>query len=107
MMKRTALGALLGLVAGILDVAPMIARGLPWSANISAFTMWVVVGVLVAVTDLRLPAVLHGIVVAFLVLAPSAVLIGAVEPMSLVPISIMTLVLGSAVGLAARRWIKP
>ncbi|MDP1823430.1 MAG: hypothetical protein Q8L48_09315 [Archangium sp.] len=85
----------------------MIARGLPWTANASAFTMWLVVGVLVAVTDLKLPAVLHGLVVAFLVLAPSAILIGAAEPMSLIPISVMTLVLGSGVGFAARRFIKP
>lgn len=105
-MKRAALGALLGLAAGVLDVAPMIARGLPWSADASAFTMWIVVGVLVALTDFKGPAVLHGVAVAFLVLAPSAILIAAAEPMSLIPICVMTLLLGSAVGFAARRFIK-
>lgn len=105
-MKPIAVGALIGLVAGVIDVVPMVARGLPWSANASAFTMWIVVGILVAVSDLRVPAAMHGIVVGFLVLAPSAVLIGAVEPMSLLPIAVMTLLLGSGVGLAARRLIK-
>ena len=105
-MRRAALGALIGIAAGVLDVVPMIARGLPWSADVSAFTMWVVVGVLVAVTELKLPGAVHGIVIAFLVLTPSAVLIGAAEPMSLLPISLMTLLLGSAVGLATRRFLR-
>lgn len=105
-MKRIAAGALIGLIAGVIDVVPMVARGLPWSANGSAFLMWIVVGIIVAVSDFGLPAAVHGIVVGFLVLAPSAILIGAVEPLSLLPISVMTLLLGSGVGVAARRLIK-
>lgn len=105
-MKRFATGALIGLVAGVIDVVPMIAQGLPWSANASAFTMWIVVGALVGVSDLKLPAAVHGLVVSFLVLAPCAILIGAAEPVSLIPISVMTLLLGSGVGFAVRRLIR-
>ncbi len=104
-MKRIGTGALIGLIAGVIDVGPMVARGLPWSAYASAFTMWIAVGIIVAVSNLGLPAAAHGIVVGFLVLAPSAILIGAVEPLSLLPIS-GTLLLGAGVGVAARRLIK-
>jgi hypothetical protein len=81
----------------------MMAQKLSWDANLSAFSMWVVIGFLVSVVDLKLNAILKGILIAFLVLLPSAILIGAVEPMSLVPIGIMTLILGSGVGYAVGR----
>jgi hypothetical protein len=102
-MKRPIVGILVGAIAGILDVIPMIIQKLSWDANLSAFSMWVVIGFLVSVVDLKLNAILKGILIAFLVLLPSAILIGAQEPASLVPIVIMTLILGSGVGFFAGR----
>ncbi len=43
-MKKNKIGILLGVVAGILDVIPMVLQKLTWEANISAFSMWIVVG---------------------------------------------------------------
>lgn len=97
-MKKTYLGLLIGAVAGIVDVIPMILQKLSWDANLSAFTMWVVVGYLVSVVDIKLNSILKGILIAFLVLLPTAILIAAEQPASLVPIGIMTMVLGAGVG---------
>jgi len=97
-MKKQIVGIILGSFAGIIDVIPMIIQKLTWDANISAFIMWVVVGFLIATVDLKIKPVLKGIVVAFLVLLPSAILIGWKEPVSLIPITIMTLILGSLLG---------
>jgi uncharacterized membrane protein len=79
----------------------MLLQRLSWDANLSAFTMWVVVGFLVSVADIKLNRVLKGILIAFLVLAPTAVLIGAQGPLSLVPVLFMTLILGGGVGYLA------
>ena len=38
-MKKIKIGLLLGMVAGVIDVIPMIMQNLTWDANISAFTM--------------------------------------------------------------------
>ena len=103
-MKKPFIGILIGALAGVIDVIPMVLQKLSWDANLSAFTMWVVVGWLVSVVDLKLNAVLKGLLTAFLVLLPSAILIGAQEPVSLVPIGVMTLILGSAVGYAVDRF---
>ncbi|MBU0672669.1 MAG: hypothetical protein KJ732_06555 [Candidatus Margulisbacteria bacterium] len=97
-MKKILVGLLFGALAGVIDVVPMVMQKLPWDANLSAFTMWVVVGFLVSVVDLKINNILKGIVIAFLCLAPIAVLIAAQEPMTLVPIFIMALILGSGVG---------
>lgn len=106
-LRNVGIGALLGGLAGALDVAPMIAQGLPLTADLSAFSMWVVIGIFLATSSLKVPSPLHGILTAFLALLPSAILIGAQEPVSLVPIAVMTLILGAGLGWAVRRFAKP
>jgi len=102
-MKRILKGILLGTVAGILDMIPMIIQGLTWDANLSAFSMWVVIGFILSVSYIKLPGAVKGILISFLVLLPSAILIGWNEPVSLVPISGMTLVLGGFLGFAIEK----
>ena len=102
-MKTIIFGILLGIAAGIIDVIPMIIKKLTWDANISAFVMWVIVGFLLATTDLNMNPILKGILIAFLVLTPCAVLIGWKEPKSLIPIFVMTLILGGLLGFLIPR----
>jgi len=106
MNRKIIIGILLGVVAGILDVIPMVLQELTWDANISAFSMWVVVGFLISISELRIPAVLKGILTSLLVLLPCAIIIGSKEPMSLVPIGIMTLVLGGILGISIEKFGK-
>lgn len=97
-MKKPVIGIALGAVAGIIDVTPMIMMDLTWDANISAFSMWVIVGFLLSIIELKVEPFLKGIIISFLVLLPSAFLIGWKEPQSLVPIFAMTTVLGGTLG---------
>ena len=87
-----------GIIAGIIDVIPMIIQKLTWDANLSAFSMWVVIGFILSISKLKIKGVFKGIIVSFLILLPTALLIGWKEPISLVPITVMTLVLGSLLG---------
>lgn len=105
-MNKKLAGLLFGALAGVLDVVPMIIQKLPWSANLSALAMWVVVGFLISTSNLKLAAPVKGLLVAFLVLSPCAVIIGWQEPKSLVPIGIMTVVLGSALGFCVEKFGK-
>lgn len=97
-MKKPLIGVLLGAIAGVVDVIPMVMMNLTWDANLSAFSMWVVVGFLISVVELKVLPIFKGILIAFLVLFPSAVLIGWKEPQSLIPIFAMTTVLGGTLG---------
>ena len=102
-MKKIRIGLLLGMVAGIIDVIPMIMQNLTWDANLSAFTMWIVVGFLIATVDLNINSILKGILIAFLVLLPSAIFIAWREPVSLIPIVIMTTILGGLLGFSINK----
>jgi len=97
-MPKILVGIGLGAVAGVIDVIPMIMRGLTWDANISAFSLWVVSGFLIAASELKINNALKGIIISFLVLLPAAILVGWEEPVSLVPMGAMTLVLGGLLG---------
>ncbi|MDD5455399.1 MAG: hypothetical protein PHV30_00025 [Candidatus Margulisbacteria bacterium] len=103
---RIVKGLLFGLLAGILDVLPMLVQRLSWDANISALSLWIISGYLITVTDIKINSVLKGLLVSFLILMPCAVLIGAKEPSSLIPISIMTIILGSGLGYVTGRFNK-
>jgi len=105
-MKKQIIGIILGTIAGIIDVIPMIIQKLTWDANISAFTMWIVVGFLIATVGLKIKPVLKGILIGFLVLLPSAILIGWKEPVSLIPIVIMTLILSSLLGFFINKYTE-
>ena len=104
-MKRNILtGISLGAVAGIIDVIPMVIQRLTWDANISAFLMWIVIGFILSITELKMNSILKGILISYLVLLPAAILIGWKEPVSLVPILIMTTILGGALGYSFHRF---
>ncbi|HPC42295.1 MAG TPA: hypothetical protein PLD91_15365 [Spirochaetota bacterium] len=98
-MNKLIIGLVVGIFAGVIDVIPMIPQKLTWDANISAFSMWVIVGVFIATTEYKIASGFKGIIIAFLVLCPSAILIGWKEPISLVPISLMTIILGTLSGI--------
>jgi len=105
-MKKTQLGILLGIIAGMIDVVPMILQKLTWEANISAFIFWVVAGFFIATTNIQLKGALKGIFISILLLIPLAFIIGWQEPMSLIPITIMNLILGSALGFLVDKYGK-
>jgi len=98
MQKKILIGIGLGIIAGLIDLIPMIIQDLPWNANLSAFSMWVIIGFLVSVTELKISEVLKSILIAFLVLLPNLFIIGIQNPISIFPIAIMTLLLSSILG---------
>jgi hypothetical protein len=105
-MKKFMLGIILGILAGIIDVIPMLIQKLSWDANLSAFSLWVVVGFLIASSNLKINKVLKGILISFLILIPCSFIIGWKEPISLLPISVMTLILGAVLGYFIEKFGK-
>ena len=99
-------GGSFGIIIGIVDVIPMIIQKLTWDANLSAFTFWIVVGFFIATTNISLKGALKGVVISILFLIPLAFIIGWQEPASLIPITIMNLILGSALGFLIEKYGK-
>jgi len=98
MKNNIGIGMLLGIAAGTLDVIPMLLQRLTWDACLSAFFLWVVSGFVLATSNLRINPILKGIAIPFICLLPSAFIIGWNNPFSLLPIGVMTLILGGLLG---------
>lgn len=105
-MKKVHLGILLGIIAGVIDVIPMILQRLTWDANLSAFTFWIISGFLIATTNINIKSAPKGIIISVLVLLPLTIIIGWKEPFSLIPIFVMTIILGSALGFLIDKYGK-
>ncbi|MFZ1290998.1 MAG: hypothetical protein WAR79_12955 [Melioribacteraceae bacterium] len=106
MKNKIRWGILCGGIAGVIDVIPMILQNLTWDANLGAFSMWVIVGFFVSTSALQLNYVLKSLLYSFLTLVPSAFIIGWNNPMSLIPIFIMTIILGSFLGFILGKFFK-
>jgi hypothetical protein len=106
MTRRILIGLLLGVVAGIIDLIPMVLQNLTWDANLSAFFLWLVVGFMTATSNLKLLGFVKGIIIALLCLLPSLFIIGWNDPMSLLPILAMTIILGALLGFTYSKIIK-
>jgi len=106
MSRKIIMGTALGVIAGIIDITPMMIQKLPIHSILSAFSMWVVLGFLVNTSALKMNGVLKGLLLSFLVLLPTAILIAQGEPVSLIPISIMTVILGALLGFASDKIVK-
>lgn len=98
MKKNILVGVGVGAIAGVIDVIPMLLQNLTWDANLSAFCLWIVSGFMLSTSNLNIHPVLKGIVISFLCLLPSVFIIGWNDPISLLPIGIMTLILGTLLG---------
>ena len=95
-MRKILTGIVAGAIVGAIDVIPMIFQKLPWSANISAFSMWIVTGFLVVTSSLKLPYILKSMLIALLLLEICTPLIG--WQTVLVPILPITIVLSILLG---------
>ncbi len=88
----------IGIILGIIDVIPMVVMKLPWDANISAFSMWVIISYLLYYNNSIIHQILKSMMISFFVLFPNAILIGWNNPRNLVPVIVMTLLLSIIMG---------
>lgn len=102
-MEKWRKGILVGTAAGIVDVIPMLIQNLTWDANFSAFFFWVAAGTVISVADVPLKGAAKGIAIAYGLLIPLAFIIGWANPANLIPIAIMTGILGAASGIAIEK----
>jgi len=102
--NKIKVGITVGIILGIVDIIPMILMKLTWDANLSAFSLWVVAGFMISTSNLKINSVFKGVLISFLILLPVAILIGWKEPLSLIPILIMTLILGGLSGYFINRF---
>ena len=103
-MRKLGISILLGIIAGMLDLIPMLLQNLDWHACASAFAQWVVLGVLINHIDWALNGWLKGLIVAELSTLPILILVSGEGFETMAIIAVMTAILGSLVGYFGSRY---
>ncbi len=72
-MKKWIVGLVLGAIVGILGVIPMVMQGAPWQNFLGPITHWIGAGIIIVVSQTKMPSWLKGLVFAELIALPIAV----------------------------------
>lgn len=104
-MNQFLIALTIGLVAGLIDVAPMIAMKLEKEANISAFVHYFVLGLIIPFVSWEMVPWLKGIIIALLSSLPIMIIVYPKDKKAVIPMIIFSLVLGAGIGIAGARFI--
>jgi len=100
-MKSILLTALIGCIAGIIDILPMIKMKLDKYAISSAFSFYFILPFIVFnLKILENIWWLKGGLIAFVLSVPTIIIISKADKKSILPISMMAVILGSLIGIA-------
>ncbi len=103
-MTRLLVSLLIGVVAGIIDVIPMVIQKMDKYANWSAFVHWVVLGIFISYIQMPMAPWLKGLLVAELAALPIVIVVSKEDKKAWIPILIMSAILGALVGIAAAKF---
>lgn len=106
-MKNILLTTLLGIIVATIDIIPMLRMKLDKYAITSAFLFYIIATFIILNTNLfGMPWWLKGGVTAFLLALPTIVLVAKDGPASAIPMIIMSLILGSVIGITGHFFIQ-
>jgi len=104
-MEKMFIALCIGVIAGAIDVTPMIVRKLEKSANWSAFIHWVVLGLIIPYVQWGIQPWLKGLIIGELATLPIIIIVYSKSKISVVPIIISSAILGIAIGIAGSKFI--
>jgi hypothetical protein len=94
----------IGIIAGVIDIIQMLIRKLDKYAVASAFVQWMVLGFLISYVQVPVASWLKGLVIAEMAALPLMILVLKSDPKSIIPIMVMSAVLGAFVGMATDKF---
>ena len=104
-MNDILIALLIGIVAGIIDVIPMLIQKMEKNANLSAFTHWVVMGLIIPFVSWNIPAWLKGLIIAEISVIPALFIVVSKDKKAIIPMTVMSAILGILIGFASEYFI--
>ncbi len=104
-MNNIFIALIIGIIAGIIDVIPMLIQKLDKYANLSAFTHWVVLGLIIPFVSWNIDPWLKGLIIGELSAIPVIIMVWKNDKKSFIPILLMSALLGIGVAIAGARFI--
>lgn len=103
-MQKLLISLLIGIIAGIIDVIPMIIQKLDRYANMSAFIHWVDMGIIISYIQIPFSPWLKGLIIAELSVMPIVLIVAKEDKKGIIPILVMSAILGVLVGISTAKY---
>ena len=103
-MSKLIISIIIGIIAGIVDVIPMIIQKINKHACLSAFVHWVAMGIIISYIQMPLSPWLKGLVVAEVSAIPVVIIIAKEDKKPVIPILVMSAILGLLVGISTTKF---
>jgi len=103
-MNKWIFSLICGIVAGVIDIVPMVIQQLDMYSIVSAFVHWIVVAFVVNYVQLSLRGWLKGMLVAEVLAVPVIILVMKTEIDAVIPMIIMSAVIGSLLGMVGEEY---
>ena len=104
-MNDIFIALIIGIIAGVIDVIPMLIQKLNRFANLSAFTHWVILGLIIPFVSWNIDPWLKGLIIGELTAIPVILMLIQKDKKSVIPILLMSALLGIGVAIAGARFI--
>jgi len=104
-MNDFLIAIIIGLVAGLIDVTPMIIMKLEKVANISAFVHYFVLGLIIPFVSWEITPWLKGVIISFISAIPIIIIVYPKDKKAIIPMIIFSLILGAGIGIAGAKFI--
>ena len=100
-MDKLLLSVIIGIVAGIIDIIPMIVQKLPKHSTVSAFIYYFFIAIVIVNIDLPYIAWwLEGGLISFALMIPTLILIGHTDKKAIPIITANSIIIGTLIGIA-------
>lgn len=96
----------IGFIAGLIDITPGLIQGVDLYITLTGLSFWMVMGPTITFISLPMKDWLKGLVVATLLAIPGTILMSVIDRDTVIPMIIVTIVLGSMVGILTGRYAR-
>ncbi len=104
-MNDFIIAVIIGLIAGLIDVIPMIIQKLDKSSNLSAFIHYFALGLIIPFVNWDITPFIKGVLIALLTSIPFMVLVYPKDKKAIIPMIIFSVILGAGIGIAGAIFI--
>ena len=105
-MKNNLITIAIGLVAGLLDLIPLIFGDAPLFNLLAIIAFWLCATLFIVKTKLIMNSTANGLLVALTLMVPMALTVAATNPKDFIPMMSMAIILGPLVGFSTGKLVK-
>jgi uncharacterized membrane protein len=105
-MKKIALALATGVVAGGVDILPMVINKMDWYSISSAFIHWIALGIIIPYVSWKIASWVKGVVIAVITSLPVILIVAKEDVTAIPPMLIFSVILGALLGFIGNKLPK-